>query len=115
MKFKRLFFELFFLDFQFNSSTQNFFNSKSIVEIFSTNGGQSHLKLQASIQKKIVTLKANISQSIGSNFMKFLPHYLRQVNNKILRLYFFVFLDERNRNDNFDCFMAEKWPLFFRG
>jgi len=37
--------EIFFLDSQLNSLRQNFFNSKYIVQNFSTNGGQSHLKL----------------------------------------------------------------------
>jgi len=45
--------------------------------------------------------------------MKFLPHDLRQIKYKISWLYsnfFFVvvvFLDERNKNNNFEWFLAE--------
>jgi len=49
MQIKQLFFE-FFLDFQLNSSTQIFFNSKSSARNY-TNGGKSYLKLQANIKK----------------------------------------------------------------
>jgi len=51
MQIKQLFFEFFFLDFQLNSSTQKKLNSKSIVQKLSTNGGQSYLKLKASVKK----------------------------------------------------------------
>jgi len=76
MKIKWLFFEFFFLDFQLNSSTQILFNSKSIVQKLSTNGGQSHRPML----KKLLfpTLNANIFQSIQSNFMNFLSHDLIQ-------------------------------------
>jgi len=52
--------------------------------------------------------------------MKFLPHDLKQVKYKIVRLdskksIFFVFLDERNRNGNFEYFLTKKWPWAFRG
>jgi len=51
MQIKQLFFEFYFQDFQLNSSTQNIFKSKSIVPKLSTNGAQSHLKLQVSVKK----------------------------------------------------------------
>ena len=92
------------------------------MQIFSTNDGQSHLKLQASVKKTLgfSTLNAHISQSVRSNFMKFLPHDLKQVNYKILRLsskkkFFFVFFDKRSRNGSFQCSFPEKWPWAFRG
>jgi len=66
MKLSHNFFEFFFLDSQLNSSTHKNFNSKSLVQKNSTNGGQSHLKLQANIQKKkIPTLNANIFHPIS--------------------------------------------------
>jgi len=47
--------------------------------------------------------------------MKFLPHDLIQIKYKILWLYFinmffFVFLDEHNKNGSFEWVLAEKWP-----
>jgi len=56
------------------------------VQIFSTIGGQSHLKLQASVQI-FPTLNANIFQFVRSNFMKFLQYDLKYVKYKILRFY----------------------------
>jgi len=52
--------------------------------------------------------------------MKFLPQELEQVKYKILWLYslkncFFVFLDERSKNGNFEWLLAEKWPWSLRG
>jgi len=72
------------------SSTQKNFNLKFVVQIFSTNGNQSHLKLQARVQKNFFfpTLNAHIFQSTRSNFMQFLPHNLRQVQYKILQFYY---------------------------
>jgi hypothetical protein len=51
MKIKSFSLEFFFLEHQLNSSTQKILNSQSIVQKISTKGGQSHLKLQASVQK----------------------------------------------------------------
>jgi len=58
-----------------------------MVQKLSTNRGQSHLKLQASIKiTSFPTLNANIFQSVWSNFMKFLLHDFIQVKYKILSL-----------------------------
>jgi len=73
MKIKLLFLEIFYLDFQLNSSTQKILNSMSIVQIFSTNGGQSQLKLQESVQKNLffqlwVQISFNLYSQTSSNF-----------------------------------------------
>jgi len=73
MKMKCYFFRFFFLDFQHNSLTQKNLNSKSIVQDMSTNGSQSHLKLQGSVHKNFFfpNLNANIFQYVSSrNFEK---------------------------------------------
>jgi len=92
-----------------------------MVQNFCTNGGQSHLKLLSSVKKCCfcfcffsLTLNANIFQYVQSNFVKFLPHDLRQVKYKILLLgsnkkyICFVFLDEHSKNCSFECFLIEK-------
>jgi len=103
--------EIFFLDSQLNSSKQKNLDSNSLVQKFSTNGGQSHLKLQSRIQKNFLfpTLNAHIFESVWSNFMKFLSHNLKQIKYKIIRLGFMknvilVFLGECNSNGNFEWF-----------
>jgi len=53
--------KFFFIDSQFNSSRKKILKLNYMVQIFSMNGGQSHLKLQVAIQKKkILTLNAHI-------------------------------------------------------
>jgi len=63
-----------------------------------------------------LTLNAHIFQSLWSNFLKLLPHDLRQVKYKIMQFdskknILFGFLDEHNKNGSFECFLIEKWPL----
>jgi len=78
------FFEFFFLDCQHNFSINKNKNSKFMVQKLSTNGSESHLKLQSSVKFFFPTLNANIFQIVLSNFMEFLPHDLIQVKYKIL-------------------------------
>jgi len=113
--------KILFLDFQINFSTNFKNNSKCIVQKNSTNGYQSHLKLQANIKRTFFpTSNANIFQSVRSNLVKFLSHDLRQVKYKIRgldsqKIYFSFFLDERNKTSSFECFLTEKWRWAFRG
>jgi len=87
MKIKHFVFEFFFLDFQLNSSTQFFLNSKCVVQKNSTNVCQVIWNCRPTLKKKhFPTLNAIIFQSVRANFMKCLPHDLRQVKYKILRL-----------------------------
>jgi len=64
MKIKLLFFEIFFSNLELKYSTYEIFNSKFVVQKTSTSGGQSHLKLQPSIQK---TIFFQLSMLIFSN------------------------------------------------
>jgi len=112
MKIKRLFFEFFKLNFQFNSSTQNSLNSKSIEQFFFPQmAGKVIWNCRLMLKKRIPTLNTNIFQSIWSNFIKILPHDHWQVKYKIVwlyskkRIFVFLFLDECNKNDSF------KWIL----
>jgi len=120
------FFEIFFLDFQLIFWLTFLFNSKFVVQknFKKWRSKYNHLKLQVSVQKNFffLTLNANIFQFVWSKFKKFLPHDLKHVKYKILWLdsniyifcflffvfcflffvFVFVFLNECNRNGNFE-------------
>jgi len=55
MKIKQVNFEIIFLDFQLNSSRKKNLNLKSIVQIFSSNGGQSHVRAHVNVPKKKIS------------------------------------------------------------
>jgi len=120
MKIKWLFFEFFFLDFQLNSSRHNFFNSKSIVQIFSIDGGQSHLKLQVSVQKNFffelwMLISSYLYSQTSWNFYDMISKKCKVQDLMVIFLKNFFFLDERGKNGSFEWFLVEKWLWSFSG
>jgi len=97
MKIKWVFFEIFFIEPQLNSSTHKILNSKSIVQKISTSGDQSHLKLQTRVQKIFVSQLWMLTSSnlYGQTSWNFYHMILNNLSTRfygyILKKCFFLF------------------------